>query len=191
MSDIHATQMRPTLLLFPLLLTACSVHRLLPGTTYTPHAGKQRVENATAGVSVVYYGDYAFHQPRKRHYDVADRSWLRSRLKPKEAQAFLAAHTTIEPFGATLGLVHAQATVEALAAERLADEELTLRADSLHHEGGNTWRVLAYDRGKLTYLEYLTGKEDSTVCLLFWTRSGQAAWLGRESVPIVESYMGR
>ena len=187
MADRHV---RPSLLLLTLLLTACSVHRLQPGTTYTPHAGKQRVENATAGVSVVYYGDYAFHQPRKRHYPFADRAWLRSQLKPKEARAFLAAHTTIEPYGATLGLVHASGSPVERADAVCSMEGIGNLREEEQQLGGTRWQVLSYTLGDLTYREYLTAKGDGSVRLLFWTTPDQAAWLERESLPIVESYVG-
>ena len=192
-SSLAATAERTAhrfLILLPLLLAACTSHRLLPGTTYTPHAGKQRVENTTAGVSVVYYGDYVFHQPRKRHYPFTDRAWLRSQLKPKEARAFLAAHTTIEPYGATLGLVHASGSpVERADAVRSMEGIGNLREEE-QQLGGTRWQVLSYTLGDLTYREYLTAKGDGSVRLLFWTTPDQAAWLERESLPIVESYVG-
>ena len=108
-----------------------------------------------------------------------------------DSPAFLAAHTTIEPYGATLGLVHASGSpVERADAVRSMEGVADLHEEE-QHLGGTPWQVLSYTLGGMTYREYLTAKGDGTVRLLFWTTPDQAAWLERESVPVVESYVDR
>ncbi len=89
-----------------IILYSCSTGEIISGKTTTTADGRRLIKNGNELISIKYYTDYWFHELDKEHTLNYDEDFIRSIYKNKNAELLYTAHTTVEPYCSTIGVLY-------------------------------------------------------------------------------------
>ena len=173
-----------------LFCIACSNLKPLIGTEIiTTDDGRERVENQMENFSVLYYGDYEFKKINKK---------LLKKLPAHLTQTIqsgteivYAAETSIEPFCATLGLLHRKETFESLTGKIERKLSKSTKAKDIKRTkqliNEKTYTKLTYTVDETKFAEYFEVQENKVFRIIFWTKENNDLWFYREARGILKS----
>ena len=179
------------------MLSSCTAYKINSDTIVKNVDGTQLVENKKENISIKYYGDYWFHSFTKKTTLNWDKTFIKSIDANKTGKTLIyCAHTTIEPYCSTLGLIYNDNHLTQIIKDveenfkKQRAENLTTTNELI---GTNSFAKLSYElpdselRIKRRYIEYYSLQGKNTLRIIFWTTETREGWLESEAKGIIET----
>lgn len=176
-------------------LSSCVAPRSNPSASVSTFEAGIKVASDKYRFSIQYYADYWFHGWSKKKILNRDEQFVNSRTV-KKAHLVYYAHTIVEPYCSTLGLIYPGKSVQEIVPVILNELKSRHAINVLSNEqliGLNNFTKISYEtkhadlRIGIKYLEYICPAGSHTLRIVFWTTEAGDTWLEEEAQAIVSS----
>lgn len=177
-----------TFLALLMLMQSCSTIKKNTDTVIIKNIqAKELICNRKEGIYILYGGDYWFHGMKKNEMLNWNEDFVKSLKSDKRPKELLyAAHTKIEPFCSSLGVLYRNADAKEVSDQIAADLRKKLKAENVFMSekqlGMYTYILLTYNlpdmklNTEAKYREYYRNEGKNVLRTVFWSMESCRDW---------------
>jgi len=190
-----------TIIIFLSALFSCGVDKSIRRTIAKNIDGLVLVENKKIKISIKYYEDYWFHKLNKKFTLNWNKDFVKSIYQNSNKKILFTAHTTIEPYCSTIGLLYKNNNIEMMVQNNAEYLRKKLNAKNIISTtkiiGMIRYIKLSYilNSSKLRtdskYVEYYSVQGENILRIIFWTIEANDNWFESETKGIIETVKSR
>src|ERR1051326_6537597 len=168
-------------------LASCSEYKLSSSSVTEGENGLLLFENRKENISIKFYSDYWFHDINKEQTLNWDSRFMKSFGEKHNKEFLYCAHTKMNPYCSSLGVLYMNAEEEKLVNEIAGTLKKELKAADLKDTTGQigyaNFRKLSYtltdEELKIyrTFSEFYITRGNDVLRIIFWTSESNTAWM--------------
>lgn len=177
----------PLLGLFLLMMNCTPIKKNTDTVIIKNIQAKELICNRKEGIYMLYGGDYWFHDMKRKEMLNWNSNFVKSLKWDKHKKELLyAAHTKIEPFCSSVGLLYKNAEAKEVADQVAVDLRKKLRAENVFKSekklGMYTYILLTYNlpdvqlKTEAKYREYYRNEGKNVLRTVFWSMESCGDW---------------